>query len=144
MLVYRVQQAKDTELRELQENIRKMDEDCKMEVEDEADSRKTLEIRKMDITKDMRKFEGIKSKNEASEKVLRDNWLKGVAQNEQRRHDLLPEDEEIHNMSHKLQASLAKGMNRQGLRFTSCKKKWGTTNRRLKKKHETGWTCSWK
>ena len=79
---------------EEQENDAKPEEHVKMEVDDETNSRKTLEMRETDITKDMRKLEGIKSMDETNEKVHEENWQKEFAHIEQRRRDLLPEHEQ--------------------------------------------------
>ena len=87
MLVYKAKQAATAAQRELLETVQNMEDerkkltgqfvepeedtkktvDGKMEVDDEADSRETLEMRKMDITKDLRKLEGINCIAEASE-----------------------------------------------------------------------------
>ena len=39
----------------------KPDEHCKMEVDDEADSRKRLDVRKKELTKEVRKIEDFKN-----------------------------------------------------------------------------------
>ena len=70
----------------------KLDEKCKMEVDEEADSRKKLYIRKKDIAKDMRKLKGVKSWDGACKKVVDEGFKqKELAQIEQRRNDQLPE-----------------------------------------------------
>ena len=62
----------------------KMDEDCKKEVDKEANRRKKLQMRKKDITKETRKLDGIKIMDEASQKVPKDNRQKELAQIDQR------------------------------------------------------------
>ena len=71
------------------------------ELGDEAERRKKLKMRKKDISKHKRKLEGVKSMVEASKKVLKE---KELAQIEQTRNDLLPEHENMQNMSPKLQS----------------------------------------
>ena len=55
------------------------EEDGKMEVDDETNTCKKLEMRKKDITKDMRKLEGFKSMDEAIKEVLEENLQKELA-----------------------------------------------------------------
>ena len=66
----------------------KLDEDCEIDVDDEAESRRKLETQKKDITKNI-----INCLHEASKKVCEDISQKELAQIEQRENDLLPEHE---------------------------------------------------
>ena len=52
----------------------------------------------------MRKLDAVKSIDQASKKVLEEFLQKGLAQNEQRRNDLLPEYEKMSKMSQNLQS----------------------------------------
>ena len=48
--------------------MRSQEEDDTMDVDEETDSRQTLEMRKRNVIKDMRMFEGIKCMDEAQER----------------------------------------------------------------------------
>ena len=81
-----------------------------MEVDEETDSRKTLEMRKRNIIKDMRKLEGVNSLENMTRcrtclkhsRVWRTSWYRAL----------------------QIRASSAKGMNRPDWRLRSCELKW--------------------
>ena len=88
--MYKAQWAKETELRELREEVRRLksasktpavqseetgeevktEEDCKMEVDSEAESRQKLDQRKRQIAKQLRKFEEFTSARRRSSRSL--------------------------------------------------------------------------
>ena len=79
------------------------DENCKMEVDGEAYSRKKLEMRKEEITKELRKIEDFRNMDEDFKKGQNDKLQKELTQIEQRSSDLLPLHEQMPKRSQKLQ-----------------------------------------
>ena len=73
------------------------EDDCEVEVYEEADSRKTMEMRKKKVTKDIRKL-----MNETVEHLRKENWQKKLAQIEQRPNELLLGHAKTHKMPQKL------------------------------------------
>ena len=65
-------------------------EDGRKEMDVKQTVVKHLEMRQRDVTKDVRKLKGMKSKNAASKKVFEDNFPMELAQIEQRRNAMLP------------------------------------------------------
>ena len=74
-----------------------------MEVDEDADCRTKLEIRKQEIAKDIRNLEGFKNMDETIKKFQKENWQKVLALIEQRRYELLPEHDKLQKLSQKLQ-----------------------------------------
>ena len=76
-----------------EEDVGKQEEDWKMEVDEKTDSRETLEMRKWNVMKDMRKFERVKFVDESNKNVDKEDWQKELALVKQRKNELLPGDE---------------------------------------------------
>ena len=117
--MYKAQRAKEAELFEFCEEVKKLksegqkaavcfeeineevkpDEDCKMEVDSEAESRKKLHQREREVAKQLRKIEEFTDLDEGVTESHQDKWHQELLQSEQRRNDLLPEHEKMQEMS---------------------------------------------
>ena len=120
-----------------------------MEVDSEADSRRTLGLRKKRSRSSCEKSTSSWTWMRVSRKVTRKSGSKALLQIEHWRNDLLPDHEKMQKMSPKLQclqdnmlqckkksrASGPKELKRSRPRSSSCKRNWRTMRRRSWQNH---------
>ena len=110
MLARKVHWAKETGLRELREEVKRLkkegktsfvqfegageggrfEEEGKMDVDEEVDSKKKLDQRKKELQKQLRNIEKFTDVLQEVGDVLKEKWQQELQDIEQRRNDLLP------------------------------------------------------
>ena len=80
------------------------EDDGKMEVGEEVDSKEKLEQRKKELLKQLRNINEGLDMPQATQETLREKWQQELQDIEQRRNDLLPEHQQMQMRSPKLQS----------------------------------------